>query len=166
MKKIHLTAFIVFCFLIWIIVSILLVKEFLLYFYVDPKNYIDLAKQQIKNTTIYKDNVWHCLDIKDNVKLMYCSNSNKETIFFVIDYKNNQDYSILSFGKEVDDIPLGDSGFLEGQRIISGFGIVHSISISNNVLKFYPPITNDEISTNFIVINDREATIDKFYSYQ
>lgn len=140
---------------------------------------IEIAKKAVLTHKLNFDTGWHSIELIRNewesedadLEIRYCVYDKEPIRFFVIvrpkekiggiTISSNKKSMTLGLGKGRDVIPA--NGLIAGGKIISGFGIIHTLSSDKEgFLALTPPITDIEAERNLILVEDPKATIDTF----
>jgi len=141
---------------------------------------IEIAKKAAKDYKLSYDSGWHTLELIHHewesevasIEIRYYTHEKEPVRFFVIvrpremiggvPIGNPKESMILGLGGP-RDLLHSSKDFEPGVKIISGFGVIHTLSQGlEDSLTVNPPITEAEIARNFLFIEDPKATIDAF----
>lgn len=141
---------------------------------------VEVAKKAAQTYKLSYDSSWHTLElihheweVQDSaLEIRYYAHEKEPTRFFVIvrpmetiagvAVGRAKESMVLGFGIATDVIPASTE-LVPGARIISGFGVIHTLSEgANGMLSISPPITEAEIDRNLLLIEHPKATIDTF----
>jgi len=141
---------------------------------------VEVAKKAAQTYKLSYDSSWHTLElihheweVQDSaLEIRYYAHEKEPTRFFVI-VRPMETIAGIAVGLAKESMVLGLGGptetlapsrdFEPGTKIISGFGVIHTLSEGlGGMLNVNPPITEAEIQRNLLLVEHPKATIDTF----
>ena len=141
---------------------------------------VEIAKKAAQTYKLSQGSSWHTLELIHNewesqdsdLEIRYYAHEKEPIRFFVI-VRPRETIAGIALGTPRESMVLGLGGptetlvpsndFVPGTKIISGFGIIHTLSPGlEGMLNVSPPITEAEVERNLLLIENPKATVDTF----